>query len=92
MRFHEVNIPYASAYIWAKERSVKHQCMSVDAKATLPFSGLRRNSGSGLIPLPAGENSRKDDKSKLPNERVNLFDGVLNLVVCVRGLDAQLKN
>lgn len=43
--------PYVSAYICAKDRSVKHQCMSELANATLPFSGLNRSSGSGSIPL-----------------------------------------
>ena len=44
-------LPYVSAYICANERSVKHQCISVLANATLPFSGLRRRAGSGSIPL-----------------------------------------
>jgi hypothetical protein len=43
--------PYVSAYICANEFKVKHHPMSVEAKATLPFSGLSLKSESGLIPL-----------------------------------------
>ena len=43
--------PYASEYIWAKERRVKDQCMSVLAKTTLPFSGLNLSAGSGSMEL-----------------------------------------
>jgi hypothetical protein len=48
-------VPYVSAYICAKERSVKHQFMSVLAKATFPRSGLSRSSGSGSIALCVGK-------------------------------------
>lgn len=47
------NLPYVSAYICAKDLRVTHHAMSVLAKATFPFSGLSRSSGSGLIPLSA---------------------------------------
>ena len=67
--------------------------MSVLANATLPLSGLRRSSGSGLIPLQALQRARCEmGMEQLPNESVDLLDGMLNLVEGIGGLDAQLKN
>ena len=73
---------------------MKHQCMSALAKATLPLSGLSRNSGSGSIPLCAVENVALNGIlcKRLPDERVDLLNGMFDLVVGVRGLDAQLKD
>ena len=67
--------------------------MSVLAKATLPFSGLKRNSGSGLMPLCAPLVRRVGEATKeLPDESVHFLDGVLDLVIRIGGLDAQLKD
>lgn len=51
--------PYVWEYIWAKEWTVKHQCISVLAKATFPFSGLNLSAGSGSMELERAVNKSK---------------------------------
>ena len=75
-------IPYVSAYICAKERRVKHQCISVLANATLPFSGLKRRSGSGSIPLCRlyERNYLVKRNYYVRNDGVHFFDSMFDLI------------
>ena len=86
--------PYASEYIRAKERRVKHQCISVLAKVTLPFSGLNLSAGSGSIELKKVVNKAKGGREPMcmPDECINFIDSMLDLVIGVDGLDPQFEN
>lgn len=85
------NEPKESAYICAKERNVKHHAMSVLANATFPRSGVSRSSGSGFNELPrmSVRSFYNSELKNKPDYSVNFFDGVLDFVKCIRGLDSE---
>ena len=63
--------------------------MSVLAKTTLPYSGLSRSSGSGLMPLRLESLDNHYDKEvhHLPNKSVDFFYRVLDFVEGISRLD-----
>lgn len=75
---------------------MKHHPISVLANATLPFSGLRRSSGSGSIPLCEDGYIQNTFLFKIrmlvPDESVDFLDGVLDLVIRIRRLDTELED
>lgn len=75
------NVPKVSEYMVANERSVKHQPICVDAKATLPRSGDRRYDSSGSIALTCKlrtlQITEREENSR--NNRVDFLDSVLDL-------------
>jgi hypothetical protein len=72
---------------------VKHQCISVLAKTTLPFSGLSLSAGSGSMELKKVINENLwGELGRMPHESVDFFDGMLNLVIGVGRLNPQLEN
>lgn len=69
---------------------MKHQCISVLANATLPFSGLSLRSGSGFMPLviPRSDMIVDIGVGGTPDECVDLLNSMLDFVVRIGGLDA----
>jgi hypothetical protein len=67
--------------------------MSVLAKATFPFSGLNRSSGSGSIALfPSSGIKFQRYWRNSRNEGVDFFNGVFDFVVSVRRFYAQFED
>lgn len=92
----EYHIPNAPEYMSANERSVNAYPMSELAKATLPRSGLRRNSGSGFIPLVTEKvlqlyNFRISKQPDAPDERVNFFNCSFYFIICISRWNSKLK-